>query len=217
MTVSATTAASAATPSGSTQTALSNLSGNYTDFLTLLTTQLKNQDPTSPLDTNQFTSQLVQYSTVEQQINTNSNLSKLIQATQSNTVLQSSSLIGKQVDVTSDHVALQDAAAAAHFNSPAAQTVNIGIYSESGAKILQTTIKTQAGNNDWTWDGKDGQGNVLPDGSYAITVVDPSGTALPTTVTGRVTGLQRTASGVMVSMGALSASVDSVQSVATAS
>ena len=62
--------------------ALTALSGNFGDFLKLLMTQLQHQDPTSPLDTNQFTSELVQFSAVEQQINTNTSLTKLIQLTQ---------------------------------------------------------------------------------------------------------------------------------------
>ena len=219
MTIAATTAATAssATPKSATGGALGSLSGNFTDFLTLLMTQLKNQDPTSPMDTNAFTSQLVQYSSVEQQMNTNSNLTKLIQATQSNTVLQSSSLVGKQVNVTSDHLALQNGTASVHFDSPAAGTLNVDVFSASGSKVLGTTIKGQAGKNDWTWNGKDDHGNSLPDGSYKISINDPSGAALSTTITGRVTGLQRNSDGVTVSLGALTTDVGAIQSVAAGS
>ena len=101
-----TTAASSATSAtGSAQTSLTN---NYNDFLKLLMTQLQNQDPSSTMDTNQFTSQLVQYSSVEQQIATNTSLTQLIQLTQGGEVLQASSLVGKPVTVTSDRIALQD-------------------------------------------------------------------------------------------------------------
>src|SRR5688572_32958290 len=58
--------------------ALASLSGDYTNFLTLLTAQLKNQDPLSPMDATQFTQQLVQFSAVEQQINGNKKLDQLI-------------------------------------------------------------------------------------------------------------------------------------------
>ncbi len=58
--------------------ALASLSGDYSNFLTLLTTQLKNQDPLSPMDSTQFTQQLVQFSAVEQQINGNKKLDQLI-------------------------------------------------------------------------------------------------------------------------------------------
>ena len=71
----ATTSNAAASASGSDPgKALATLSGNFQNFLQMLMTQLKNQDPTSPMDTNQFTTELVQFSSVEQQISTNSNL-----------------------------------------------------------------------------------------------------------------------------------------------
>jgi flagellar basal-body rod modification protein FlgD len=213
MTVTATTPASTPASSSTSATPLNSLAGNFNDFLNLLMTQLQNQDPTSPMDTNAFTSQLVQYASVEQQINANSNLTKLIQATQSNTLLQSSSLVGKQVDVLNDHLALQNGSAALHFDTDKPETVNIGVYSASGTKLLQTTVQTQAGTNNWTWDGRDSQGNQLPDGSYKVAVVDPSGTALATTITGTVTGLQRSSDAVSVSLGSLQTDVATIQSV----
>ena len=209
---SATNTTAASTTSGG---ALSKLSGNFNDFLNLLMTQLKHQDPTTPMDSNQFTSQLVQYSGVEQQINVNSNLTKLIQATQSNTLLQSSSLVGKQVDLTSDHLALQNRSASVHFPAAKAETVNISITSAGGNKVLETTASAKAGGNDWSWDGRDNQGHQLPDGAYKITVVDTSGTAIPTTITGTVTGLQRNSGGVNVALGALNADIGSVQSISS--
>ena len=74
----------------------------------MLMTQLQNQDPTSPMDTNQFTTELVQFSSVEQQINTNTSLTQLIQLTQAGEMMQASAMTGKQVTVTSDHVPLQN-------------------------------------------------------------------------------------------------------------
>ena len=85
-----------------------SLSSNFNDFLSMLMTQLQNQDPTSPMDTNQFTSELVQFSSVEQQINTNTSLTQLIQLTQAGEVMQASAMTGKQVTVSSDHVPLQN-------------------------------------------------------------------------------------------------------------
>ena len=218
MTVTAATAtpATATSATSTTSNDLSSLSGNFNDFLNLLMTQLQNQDPTSPMDTNQFTSQLVQYSSVEQQINTNSNLQTLIQATQSNTILQSSSMIGKQVDVTSDHLALQSGASSVHFDASKAENVNISVYSASGDKVYTASMSAASGNNDWSWNGQDSQGNQLPDGSYQVSVVDQSGNPITTTVTGTVTGLQRSSTGVSVSLGALSTDIANVQSVVTA-
>lgn len=220
MTITPTTSATAApakatAPTAAGQNALGSLSSNFNNFLNLLMTQLKNQDPSSPMDSTTFTTQLVQFSSVEQQINTNSNLQTLIQATQSNTVLQSSSLVGKQVSVTSDHLTLQNGAASAHFTAPSAETVNITVQSADGAKVLQTTMQAQPGNNDWAWNGSNSSGHKVADGSYKITVTDPSEAALATTVSGTVTGVGRSGSAVNVTMGGLTTDVSTIQSVAT--
>jgi len=218
MSVSSTTAinASAASASGApTNSALGSLSGNLTNFLSLLMTQLKNQDPTSPMDTNQFTSQLVQYSSVEQQINTNTNLTNLITATQSNTILQSTALVGKQVTATNDHLTLQDSKSQIHFNASSAGPLTITVTADSGEKILQTNVTATAGNNDWSWDGKNTDGRTIVDGSYKVSVVDQTGTALPTTVTGTVTGMQRSGTGVNAVLGTLQTEVGTIQTVVT--
>ena len=103
-------------------------------------TQLQNQDPTSPLDTNQFTSELVQFSSVEQQINTNTSLTQLIQLTQAGEVMQASAMTGKQVTVRSDHVPLQNGQGTIQFTAPAAEPVDIAIYNANGAKLSDDTL-----------------------------------------------------------------------------
>src|SRR5580698_2745524 len=110
------TPVSAAPPTGSTapgqgSNPLTSLSSNFGDFLNLLMTQLKNQDPSSPMDANSFTSELVEFSSVEQQINTNTSLTQLIQLTQASDVTQSASLLGKQVSVQSSELPLQNGSA----------------------------------------------------------------------------------------------------------
>ena len=99
-----------ATASPSAGDAMSQLSSNFSTFLTLLTTQLKNQDPTSPMDSNQFTQQLVQYSQVEQQIDTNSNLKTLISQGTSQAGTFAASYLGKQVSVTNGNASLTSGA-----------------------------------------------------------------------------------------------------------
>src|SRR5450755_3104011 len=94
---------------------LSSLSSNFGEFLGLLMTQLKNQDPTSPMDANSFTTELVQFSGVEQQINTNSSLTQLIQLTQAADVTQSSALLGKHVTVQSTAIPLQNGSGTLNF------------------------------------------------------------------------------------------------------
>jgi len=215
MTVTSAAATSAAQPS--TTGAMSSLTSNFTDFLKLLMTQLQNQDPTSPMDTNAFTSQLVQYASVQQQISANTNLTKLIQATQSNTMLQAGALVGRTVQVSSDHLPLQNGAATAQFTVAAPQRVSVGLYSDSGVKLQETALNANAGVNTWSWDGKAADGTQLPDGSYKLIVADQSGTALSTTSAGTVTGMQRNGDAVNVSLGALTVPIDSVQSVGAGS
>ena len=211
------TAASAATTPTASQTALGSLSGNLNNFLNLLVTQLQNQDPTSPMDTNAFTSQLVQYASVEQQINTNTNLTNLITATQSNTLLQSSSLVGKQVTATNDHLTLQNGQAQIHFSAPSAEPLTITVQAASGATLFRGDVSAQAGNNDWSWNGTDTSGNPVADGAYKVLVNNQSGVALPTTVTGVVTGMTRTGTAVDAVLGGLQTDVASIQSVLTGS
>ncbi len=204
--------ASAASAAGGAQTSLTN---NYNDFLKLLMTQLQNQDPTSPMDTNQFTSQLVQYSSVEQQIATNTSLTQLIQLTQGGEVLQASSLVGKPVTVTSDRIALQGGKGGVQFDTTSAEPVSIGIYSDAGAKLRDAAVDSQAGRNTWTWDGKDNQGNTVADGAYRTVVSGQMGGAaqtLPFTVSGTATGVQKSGNALQVQLGALKVDMSAVQS-----
>ncbi len=213
-TTAAPTAATGSTGSGS---ALSTLSGNFNDFLSLLMTQLKNQDPTSPTDTNQFTTELVQFSSVQQQINTNASLTKLIQLTQGGEVLQASSLVGKPVQVTSDHLALQGGTGGVAFTTAASEPVSIAVYADSGAQLRSASVTSTAGANSWTWDGKNGQGQQLADGSYKVVVTtsDASGSAqpVPFTVSGTATGVQRNGTALTLQLGALGVDLSAVQSV----
>jgi flagellar basal-body rod modification protein FlgD len=211
----ATSNTTTAAPAGS--TALNSLSANFGDFLKLLMTQLQNQDPTSPLDTNQFTSELVQFSSVEQQINTNTSLTQLIQLTQAGEVMQGSVMTGKQVTVASDHLALQNGKAMIQFSTSTAQPVAIAIYSDTGAKLRDATLTSVKGSNTWTWDGTDASGRTLPDGAYKVAVAgaNTNGTvaALPFSVVGTATGVLSQSNGMQLRVGALSVDFSKVQSV----
>lgn len=199
------------------QAATKSLSGNFQTFLKMLMTQLQNQDPTSPLDTNQFTSQLVQFSSVEQQINTNSSLTQLIQLTQAAGVLQSTAMVGHQVSVTSDHLALQNGAASLQFTTKAAGPAAIAVYNDSGTKITDALVDAKAGSNTWNWNGRDINGNQLADGSYRVAVMGADSTgaaqALPFTVQGTATGVAQNGGGLTLQMGALAVDFSAVKQV----
>lgn len=210
---SATTATAPQTGSA----ALNSLSANFGDFLKLLMTQLQNQDPTSPLDTNQFTTELVQFSSVEQQINTNNSLTQLIQLTQAGEVMQASSITGKRVTVSSDHVPLQNGQGAIQFTAPAAEPVDIAIYKDNGTKLRDVMLTSVKGSNTWTWDGTDSTGRSVPDGSYKVAVTgantDGTTSALTFSVIGTATGVQNQSNSVQLQLGALSVGFDKLQSV----
>src|ERR1700712_4732508 len=87
-------------------TGAKTLAGNFNTFLTLLTTQLKNQDPLSPMDSNAFTQQLVEFSQVEQQIDSNTNLKTLISQGQSQGTAMATTYLGKKVTITNGQAAL---------------------------------------------------------------------------------------------------------------
>lgn len=93
---------------GSRGTGISNLAENFDNFLTILITQLQNQDPLSPMESNEFTSQLVQFTGVEQQVLQNKNLEELIRLQSANQTLSAVSFIGKLVEATGDTNTLTD-------------------------------------------------------------------------------------------------------------
>jgi flagellar basal-body rod modification protein FlgD len=210
-------AAPGSAPAAAAPSAGTTLAGNFQTFLKMLMTQLQNQDPTSPLDTNQFTSQLVQFSSVEQQINTNASLTQLIQLTQAQGVLQSTAMVGHRVAVSSDHLALQNGSASLRFDAPAAGPVAIAVYTDAGDKLTEALVDAKAGSNAWSWDGRDINGNQIADGSYRVAVMGAAGSggaqALPFTVEGTATGVVRNGGGLTLQMGALAVDFSAVQQV----
>jgi len=214
-TTPASTAATGAAATGAAAKAgsLTSLAGNFTDFLKLLMTQLQNQDPTSPMDTNQFTQQLVQFTSVEQQINTNTSLTKLIEATQSSNLLQSSSLVGQQVSLASDQVSLQGGQAAIQFSTTSAQPVAISVYSLAGAKLQNAALTSLAGANTWSWDGKGANGQAMPDGAYKVVATAADGSAVPFSVLAKATSVQKVNGAMKVTFGGLTTDFSAVQSV----
>src|ERR1039457_7415751 len=93
------------------------IASNFTTFLQLLTTQLKNQDPLSPMDTNQFTQQLVEFAGVEQQMKTNDTLSTLVSLQQSAQTSQELTLVGATVVVNGTTAQLANSQASWALNA----------------------------------------------------------------------------------------------------
>lgn len=150
---------------------MQQLSGNFSTFLTLLTTQLQNQDPMSPMDSNQFTQQLVQYSQVEQQISSNENLKTLIAQGQSQASVMAASYLGKKATVTDGRAPLTNGAAKWDYTlkNTAAKSV-LAVTNTAGQTVYTGLAETAAGAHSFTWDGKSTGGQKLPDGVYTLNI-----------------------------------------------
>ncbi len=195
----------ASTASGVGNAANTQLAGNFTEFLQLLTTQLQHQDPTSPLDPNQFTSELVQFASVEQQINTNTSLNTLVSLQQMQEASSALSFIGATVAVsgTTAQLANNQATWSYSVNQPA--QASISITNSSGQVVYTTTQTVQPGPQTFTWNGIDNQGNTWPSGPYtiAITATGANSQNVPVTtqVQGTVTGVNVSANPPTVTVG----------------
>jgi flagellar basal-body rod modification protein FlgD len=165
--------------------AMQELSGNFGTFLTLLTTQLQNQDPLNPMDSSQFTQQLVMFSQVEQQINTNQNLQTLIALNQANTLSNATTYLGKTVTITTGNGALQDGNCSWRYALGAdAANTTLTVTNSNGQVVYSGPGETASGGHDFTWDGKDSGGNQLPDGVYKLSVSAsaPDGSAIQSAI-----------------------------------
>jgi flagellar basal-body rod modification protein FlgD len=193
----ATSAAGASSPAQAAATAAGpSLAGNFNQFLLLLTTQLQHQDPTSPLDPNQFTQELVQFASVEQQINTNTSLSTLISLQQTQQAASALQFLGATVAVSGTTAELANGQATWNYSVSQPATASISISNSAGQTVFTTSQAVQPGAQTFTWNGRDSQGNVLPDGAYkiAITAVGANSQNVPVT-----TQVQGVVSGVDVS------------------
>src|SRR6266404_5696875 len=176
MTTPSTAATSAAanppaTPATASSTSTTGLGTDFKTFLTLLTTQLKNQDPLSPLDTNQFTSQLVSFSQVEQAINANSKLANLVSLQSTNQTISALPLVGHTIQYADNQGALVNGQATFGYTLPSnAASASIVITDANGQVVYQTPAKTAAGFHSFTWDGTGIGGGKAPDGTYTFNV-----------------------------------------------
>src|SRR3954471_7581570 len=133
----------------------STLAGNFQSFLTLLTTQLQNQNPLDPLDTNQFTQQLVQFASVEQQLKTNDQLTTLVSLQQTAQSTQALTFVGKTAVVDGSTTLLSQGKAGWELSVPTNANVDISITNNTGQTVFTGSYAVNAGSNQaFTWDGK---------------------------------------------------------------
>ncbi len=191
--VDAITATEATTRASASRTSLVS---NFETFLSLLTAQLKNQDPLSPLDSNEFTAQLTQMTGVEQQLLTNDLLTSLLEAQQGGGLGGATSYIGKDATAAWAATKLEDGEASwAYELGASASSATLSVLDGTG-KVVWTgpAPERSTGTHDFVWNGKTTAGGQLPDGGvYSLKVVAKNGTADVTSqvlTQGRVTGVE---------------------------
>jgi flagellar basal-body rod modification protein FlgD len=207
------------TSSSSTSNAVNNteIASNFTEFLQLLTTQLQNQDPLSPMDTNQFTQQLVMFAQVEQQLKSNDSLSTLVslqQTAQSTSALQ---LVGATVVVNGATVQMANSSASWTLTGTKPATATISIADSTGQNVYTGTAAVNSGQQTFTWNGIGNNGKQWPDGSYTLTAtaVDASGqsTTLSTKVEAKVDSVDLTQSPPLLSIAGQNYSMSQLQQI----
>lgn len=187
-------------------------------FLTLLVTQLQNQDPLDPLKANEFTSQLVQFASVEQQIYQNSNLEKLVAHEENAQIATLVNYIGKAAEVSGNALPLAEGRAMGTYTlAESAHSTVITISNASGDIVYAQPGETGAGTHGFRWDGRDAGGNPLPDGTYTMEVraqhVDETPIETETTVIGRVTGAAADGGEALLYLGDVAVPVDGIVSI----
>lgn len=170
------------------------LEEDLNQFLTLLVTQLENQDPLDPMDSTEFTSQLVQFASVEQQIKQNTNLEQLVGLQQNNQISSMVNFIDKIVEIEGQSFPLEDSQAEFTYTLPAnAKSASIIIRDENGITVFEQEAETSAGQHTFTWDGSNRNGQTASDGSYNAVVTGLNAQnevlTIAQTAFGRVTGV----------------------------
>jgi flagellar basal-body rod modification protein FlgD len=182
--------ASTAATAAASNSALTGFAKNFDSFLTLLTAQLKYQDPLSPMDATQFTTQLVQFTGVEQAIHQNESLETLISLQKDAGVGSAVGYIGKTVTANGNSISLSGGSATVSYTlaGPAASTT-ISILDSQGKVIKTLTGDKTVGAHTVAWDGR-GDDNVLrPDGAYTVRVSAKDSNDNPVSVTTGTTGV----------------------------
>lgn len=217
--VDAATAAAASTTSG----AKSSISGqkladDMDHFMNLLVTQLKNQDPLEPMDPNEFTGQLVQFASVEQQIQGNKNLEDLLELQKDSQVGTLVGYIDKFVEANGNTMSLEDGVAQGSYTlADEAGSTLIILENADGDTVYSGAGETKAGRHEFAWDGLNKDGYPEPPGNYTMTVssLDRDGNPVDVsqTATGTVTGISMDGNQTNMHIGDAEVSFDDILSV----
>jgi flagellar basal-body rod modification protein FlgD len=217
MAVSGTSNTTSTTTSTNTVSGGAAIAGNFDQFLTLLTTQLRNQSPLDPLDTNQFTAQLVQFAGVEQQLRTNETLTSLLNLNAAGTATSAVGFIGSTITADGATTRLENNKADWQVNVPRGGAATITIKDAKGSVVQTLTKSLVAGDQTYSWDGTTSTAQKAPPGEYTITIdaKDTAGVAMTATtkISGVVDGVDFTGSIPTLKIGTISVPIDQVKSV----
>ena len=216
--VTATNTGTSSTNSTSSNTTIAN---NFQTFLTLLTTQLQNQNPLDPLDTNQFTQQLVQFASVEQQLRQNDQLATLVNLEKTAQSTAALAYVGYTAVVDGSKAPYDGTNSAAWtLDAPNDTTAAITITNSAGQTVFSGNYPVTKGKATFTWDGKGNDGTQWPAGYYTINATgkDSSGNnvGIPSEVQGVVDSVDLTASPPLLSIGGQSYTTDQIKRVVRA-
>lgn len=199
--------------SGSRQT----IAQNFDTFLTLLTTQLKNQNPLDPLDTNAFTQQLVQFTSVEQQLKTNEFLQAMMLSNQTAAADAGVGYIGRMVTASGARSELVNGKAQWNFAVDKPAQISATVRDSAGNVVFTKQGSVQQGESIFTWDGIGDDGKAKPAGSYSITIegrdADGKLVNVLTEMTGEVRGVDLSGSEPVLLVGNARVNMSSVLSV----
>jgi flagellar basal-body rod modification protein FlgD len=179
--------ATGTTTSAGSDLSSASLASNFDTFLNILTAQIQNQDPLEPMDSTQFTQQLVQFSGVEQQIRSNKQLETLISLTQNTAGAALSGYLGNTAQVAS--------ASAGFSGEPLewtyglardASTATLRITNARGNVVYSQAVERTGGAHSFTWDGRMTDGSVAPEGAYTVRVEATDANGAPVTTSANV-------------------------------
>lgn len=217
MTISSVSSTTTSTTSTSSTSSTSSLANTQT-FLTLLLKQLEVQDPTNPVDTSTYVSQLVSLASLEQQISVGDKLDTISsQLTSLGTGTASLGYLGKTVSADGDTTALQDGSANWTYDLGSdASSVTLTVTDSSGNTVYTQSGDTSSGSHSFSWDGTGTNGKTYSSGTYTLSVsaTDSSGDAVDvdTTISGKVTSIDNSSGTTMLSIGGVSVDASSILS-----
>lgn len=186
---------------------LASLTTDYTMFLKLLTTQMQHQDPLNPMDTAQYTQQLVQFSQVEQSIQQTSVLRDMLAQLSGQQLSQASGFIGREARFDSPVAGLGDEAAKWTYQFPVAPSAVTATVTDASGNVVNVTTLDPAASGRFEWDGMLSNGTRAPEGAYALELkaTNAAGDALAPTINsvGRVNDVVASGADIMLGVNGL--------------